>query len=125
MRELSLRAPSLGAGDGAVGGDLRRRVEELIAAGEQHVEPRRAGVVGEAFLRPRRERDGAGGGVADRDGVLEDLAHPLVGLERLSLDDPDRREQAQRLGVTGPGWFLLHQRVDGLPEAEVVRRDAC
>ena len=120
---VELARPVAGGGDSAVGGDLRRRVEELIAAGEQHVDPGRAGVVGEAFLRPRRERDGAGGGVADRHGVFEDLAHPLVGLERLALDDPDGREQAHRLGVTGPGGFLLHQRVDGLPVAEVVRRD--
>src|SRR6266705_2717216 len=33
------------------------------------------------------------------------------------------RKQALRLVVTSPGRFLLDQGVDGLPVAEVVRRD--
>ena len=56
MRELSLRAPSLGLLHDTLGGDLRRRVQELVAADPQHVEPRRARVVGEALRLARRER---------------------------------------------------------------------
>ena len=118
-----MRAPSLGRRDRAVGGDLRRRIEELVAADEQRALPFRARVVREALLRARRERHRAGGGVADHDGVLEDLAHPLVGRERLAVDDPDRGEQAEQLGVAGSGRFLLHQLVDQLPEPEVVREE--
>src|SRR5512132_4312931 len=80
------------AGDDALGGHLRGWVQELVAPGEEPVEPLRAGVVGDVLLGPGRERDGAGGRLADDDGVFEDLAHPSVGLERLALDDPDGGE---------------------------------
>ena len=111
-----MRAPSLGAGDRAVGGDLRRRVEELVAADEERALPRRVRVEGEALLGSCRERDGAGGGVADHDGLLEDLAHPGVGLERLAVHDPDGGEQAEQLRIARLRWLLLHQLVDELPE---------
>ena len=123
MRELSLRAPSLGALPDALGGDLRRRVQELVAADEQHVEPRRARVVGEALGLARRDRQRARGGVADGDGLLEDRAHPLVGRERLPLADPDGGELPEDLGIARAGRLLLDELVDRLPEGEVVRRD--
>jgi len=53
----------------------------------------RVRVEGEALLGSGREGDGAGGGVAHHGGVLEDLAHALVGLERLAMHDPDRGQQ--------------------------------
>src|SRR5207344_3038953 len=65
----------------------------------------------------------AGRGVAHDDGVGEDLAQTRVGLERLALDDPDGRGQAQCLGITRRRRFPLHEIVDGLPVAVVVGWD--
>ena len=118
-------AVARGRGDGAVGGDLRGRVEELVAADEERAGPLRVRVVGEAFLGSGGKGDGAGGGVADDDGVLEDLAHPLVGLERLAVHDPDRRRADPAAPDRRLRRFLLHQLVDELPVPEVVREDAC
>ena len=123
MRESNLRAPSLGAATDALGGDLRRRVEELVATDEQRAGPRRVRVEAEAFLGSLRKGDGAGGGIADGDRLLEDRAHPLIGRERLPLADPDRGELTQDLGIARAGRLLLNQLVDRLPEREVIRRD--
>ena len=50
-------------------------------------------------------------------------AHPVVGRERLALHDADLGEVPEDLGVGGADGFVLDQRVDGLPEPEVVRGD--
>ena len=123
MRELSLRAPSLGLCRTPSAVTCGRRVQELVAADEQHVEPRRARVVGHALGLARRDRERARGGVADGDGLLEDRAHPLVGRERLALADPDGGELTEDLGIARAGRLLLDELVDRLPEREVVRRD--
>ena len=59
----------------------------------------------------------AAGGVADGGGVGEDLLHPLVGLERLALDDADGGELAGKLDVVAGGRLVLHVLVDHLEEA--------
>ena len=113
VRASSFRAPSLGAGTDAVGGDLRRRVDELVATDEERALPRRVRVESEAFLRPGGEGDGTSGGVADLDGVLEDLAHPLVGPEGLAVRDPYGGEEAEDLRIARLRRLLLQQLVDG------------
>jgi hypothetical protein len=49
--------------------------------------------------------------------------HPVIGRERLALDDPDRRELARPPGVERFGRFLLHQLVDLFVEGEAVGVD--
>ena len=54
---------------------------------------------------------------------VQDAPHPLVGRERLALDDPDRGQLARQLDLRAAGRLLLHQLVQELVEADVVRRD--
>jgi hypothetical protein len=112
-----------GRRDRALGSDLRGRVEELVATHEERTAPFRARVVGEAFLGSCSKGDGARGGVADRDRVFKDLAHAVVGLERLAVNDADRSKQTHQLRIARSRWFLLHQLVHQLPVREVIRED--
>ena len=69
------------------------------------------------------EGDRAGGGVADGDGVGQDLLHPLVGRERLALADADAGRQAAQFRVDEVDRLLLDDVIELLVELEVVGVD--
>ena len=120
---VELAGTIAGGGNWSVRGDRWRRVEELVTADEEPVEPGRVGIVEDAVLGAGRERDRPGGRVPDHDCLFEDLSHALVGVELLAVDDAHRSEQTQQLRIAGTRWLLLHQLVDDLPETEVVGVD--
>ena len=107
MRASSVRAPVVGSG-------LTPSSVTPAAASQNCSRPPRAcsttssrAVVAEALCFARREGEVRAGGLADGRGVGEDLAHPLVRLERLALDDADRGELAARSRVerlAGSSW---------------------
>ena len=98
------------------------RLEE-VAAAEQHVRPCRVRVPEHVLLAAGVEHQRPRRGVADGGGVVEDPAHPLVGGERLALDDADLGEVADDLRVAGIGWLVLEQGVHRVEEPGVGRRD--
>ena len=102
---------------------LRDRAIELVAALEQQVGPRRVRVPVHVLLTAGVEHQRPRRGVADGGGLVEDATHPLVGVERLALDDAELAEMSDDLHVTGVGRLLLQQGVDGLEEPGVGRRD--
>ena len=57
---------------------------------------------------------------ADQGGPVEDGAHPVVGRERLTVDDTDGRELAGPFRVERLGRLLLDELVELLEEGEVV-----
>ena len=61
--------------------------------------------------------------LASASGFGEDLLHPRIGRKGLALDDADGGERSHELGVERGGRFLLHDLVEHLVEAEVVRRN--
>ena len=122
VRECSFRTPVAGNGLIPSFGDERRRRLERVSADPQHVEPRRAVVVREPFRCSRVEEQRPRGRAPDGGRVLEDAPHPLVRLERLALDDPDRGQLPHQLGVRAAGGLVLHHLVHQLEEAEVARR---
>ena len=61
--------------------------------------------------------------LATRERFGQDLLHPRVGRERLALDDADGGQRSHQLGVERGGRFLLHDLVEHLVVAVVVRRN--
>ena len=119
-----MRAPVGGRGDLAFRADLWRRGFEIIAADEEHVDPGGVGIVKDhpRIGRGRQFRVRAGGR-SDGRRVGQDLLHPCIRIERLALHDADGGERPHDLRIEGVRRLLLHQLVDHLEVAEVVRRN--
>ena len=117
-------APLVREGLDALPGDHRWGIGELEPAHEQHDPPGRvAVVVAEAFGWVGTHSERPRCCVADRRRLVEDPAQTRIGVELLTLHDPDGGELAGQLRVERLRRLQLHKRIEHLVVSKVVRRD--
>ena len=97
--------------------------EELVATTDERCLPGAVVVVVRPSV-PRPVQQSPSDPRSDAGGMLEDAAHPVIGFERLPVDDPQARDLAGAFRIECADRLLLDDRVDLLEEVEVVRVSA-
>ena len=106
----------------ALARDFRDRRLELGAADEQKIDPGRTGIVVPVRVA-RVHEQAARGGVGERRRLGHDLLHPIVGRERLALDDADRGQRPHQLGIERSRRLLLYHVVEQFVGLKVAGRN--